>query len=269
MNLNCSRRSFVSLALAGGVGTIFDSRLFASAVGPAGDKTILFGASAFALGVALAHPERTVIVERGIHLAPEFSQVGDWTDLGQPKTEEGRRLMAALAGAGLLKEGRLELPPLSDFLQTHLASRGLSAFFNAELVGFAKGKATVYGGGASGLTRVSVARLLDTTSVGWKNRGLGDVDARTFSAITNRGLHTVRLAPDADFRAARIKLYDDFAANGKGAKILAETNALGCVYRDPTRRIVRSFAADETWVPSAQFPTFMDAFEGGLAWNLA
>ena len=84
MRLRLSRRSFLKATSAGAFALSFDPALFAAAMTPSPrPKTLVLGGTAFGLGTALANPGRCVVIERSLHLAPEFSQVGDWGDLGE------------------------------------------------------------------------------------------------------------------------------------------------------------------------------------------
>lgn len=266
-----TRRDFLTTGVAGGICALFDARLFAAATAGAEPPTLVLGGTAFALGVALANPARTVVLERGIHLAPEFSLTGDWADPGEPTTPLGKELLAALAKDGLITDGKLELPPLSDFLQGFFADHGGRAFFNAELAYIRRTggvRACIYGGGAAGLDLFAAGQILDTTDIGWRDRGMRDVASKSFSAITDRGLFTVALGAEADWREARLKLYEAFGAQGNGAKLLAENNAIRCRYKETVGKVRRRFADGVTWIPSAQYSTFIRAFEEGFQWNL-
>ncbi|MGN0847325.1 MAG: hypothetical protein ACI4RA_08080 [Kiritimatiellia bacterium] len=266
------RRTF--LGGMAGAGLLFRADLFAAALA-GGDtpKTLVLGGGAFALGYALAHPAETLVLERGIHLAADYGMVGDYAAPGEATTDLGRALLTELAQAGLLKEGRLELPPLSDFMSAFFAARGGRSFMHAELATLARTgtgwSGEVYGGGTEGFVPFEAAAVLDTTPTGWRNAGMDEVAARTFAGIARDGLVTVTLPATADAHAARLALHA--AAADAGRTLLAETNALGIRYRTPPGRriIVRTTSLGTTWVPSAQFPTFLAAFEEGVRWNCA
>ena len=237
-------------------------------------KALVLGGTAFGLGVAVANPGRCVVIERSLHLAPEFSQVGDWGELGEAATERGRVLAEAIRTVGLVSDGRLELPPLSDFLHQYASEKGVSFFCCTELVSFRRGlsacRAVVCGGGSSGLCEVEADALLDTTSIGWRDCGLGEVESRTFSAVTKSGLVQVTLPANATRREARLKLWDRVGQLKGGEKPFAEVNELGTVYRRKSGgTISKKVDGDWTWIPSAQFATFMSAFEEGLKCALA
>ena len=275
MSFGVSRRGFFKSASAGARALSFDTSLLAAAMTPSPrPKALVLGGTAFGLGVAVANPGRCVVIERSLHLAPEFSQVGDWGSLGDASTEMGGALAEAMKSAGLVSDGRLELPPLSDFLHQYAAEKGVSFFCCTELVSFRRGpsacRAVVCGGGSSGMCEVEAASLLDTTSTGWRDCGLGEVESRTFAAVTMSGLVSVALPASATRREARLKLWDKVEQPKGGEKPLAEVNELGTVYRRKAGGTIRK-KVDEgwTWIPSAQFPTFMSAFEEGLKCALA
>lgn len=262
------RRTFLKTAV--GAASLFRADLFAAALAR-GDtpKTLVLGGGAFALGYALAHPAETVVLERGIHLAADYGMVGDYAPCGEAASDRGRELRTELARAGLLKDGRLELPPLSDFMAAFFAQKGGLSFMNAELATLARTsegwRGEAYGGGTEGFVPFEVVGVLDTTPTGWRNAGMPDVAARTFSGIAKDGLFTVQLPPGAGAHEARLELHAGAAA--AGVTLLAETNALGIRYRGTGGRLVRKTPLGVTWVPSAQFPDFITAFEEGMKWT--
>ena len=269
------RRGFLKAASAGALALSFDPALFAAAMsGKYGPKTLVFGGTAFGLGVAVANPGRCVVIERSLHLAPEFSQVGDWGELGEAASEQGKALAEAIRSVGLVTDGRLELPPLSDFLHHYAAEKGVPFFCCTELVSFKSSadacRAVVCGGGSAGVCEVEAASLLDTSSVGWRDCGLGEVESRTFAAVTLSGHVSVTLPANATRREARLKLWEKIQPLKGGEKPLAEVNELGTVYRrESGGTIKKKIDGNWTWIPSAQFPTFMSAFEEGLKCALA
>ena len=275
MQFGLGRRDFLKGASAGALSLSFAPSLFAAAMEPSPrPKALVLGGTALGLGVAIANPGRCVVVERGLHFAPEFSQVADWGELGEPTTETGRAMAEAIKAAGLVTDGRLELPPLSDFLHQYVSEKGVAAFCCAELVSFKRQanacRAVVCGGGSSGLSEVVAAKLVDTTSVGWRDCGLGEIESRTFSAFTPSGLVSVSVAADATRRDARLRLWERIGGLKGADRAIAEANELGTNYRRKGGGTIRR-TVDETrtWIPSAQFGTFMSAFEEGLKCALA
>ena len=267
-----NRREFLKRGVIAGVVAAFSPEAFAAALaGGQGRKTLVLGGSAFALGYALAHHAETVVLERGILLAPEFAATGDYAAPGAARSPLGRELLAALETSGLLRDGKVELPPLADFLSEFFASHGGRAFLNGELVSVetprrGSFRLGIFGSAYTGVRTFTVDRFFDTTPTGWRDLGADAVKGKVFRAITDRGTFAAELPADADWHRARIALNEAFARRGDGAKILAETN--GFAYSYGGAKIERKTAAGFVWKPSAQYRTFMEAFEEGAAWNM-
>lgn len=266
-----NRREFLKRGVIAGVVAAFSPQALASALAQGqGRKTLVLGGSAFALGYALAHPEDTVVLERGILLAPEFSATGDYAAPGAARSPLGRELLAALEKCGLLRDGKVELPPLADFLSEFFASHGGCAFLNAELVSVetprrGSFRLGIFGSAYTGVKTFAVERFFDTTPTGWRDMGADAVKAKVFRAITDRGAFAADLPADADWHSARLALHEEFARRGGGARILAEAN--GFKYSYGGAKVERKTSAGFVWKPSAQYRTLLDAFEEGAAWN--
>ncbi len=267
------RREFLKLSLAGGAALLFDAPSFAAALADGSrPKTLVLGGGAFALGYALAHPNETLVLERGIHLAADFACTCGPFEPGEPRTALGRELAEGLEKCGILADGRLELPPLADYMSVFFADHGGRAFVNAELAALEKSprgyRVKVCGGGADGISEFAVGDVIDTTDVGFRNVGADALVGKRFGGIGPDGYFTVDLPADADWHTARLALYRAWEATGrKPEQLLAEVNALKCLYGKG--RIVRRQKDGYDWVPSAQFPTLLDAFEEGIAWKSA
>ena len=266
-----NRREFIAMGAASGALMLFDQNAFGKLLGDSHIGTMILGGGAFAIGFALAHPEETVIVERGIHLCADVALTGDFAAIGTPVSPLGRELYQRLEAEGLLVDGKVECPPLADFMATFFVEHKGTALANAELVDLQKinnvWKARLYGGGSTGICDMSFANFLDTTDVGWRNIGKDTIAGRRFGAITDKGFFSVDLPPTTDWHEARLKLYDSLEQQVKGSRILAETSAMKCLYK--TTRIDRTTEDGYRWIPSAQFPTLMDAFEEGVKCSLA
>jgi hypothetical protein len=266
-----NRREFLKRGVIAGVVAAFSPQALAAALEQGqGRKTLILGGSAFALGYALAHPEDTVVLERGILLAPEFSATGDYAAPGAARSPLGRKLLAALEKCGLLRDGKVELPPLADFLSEFFASHGGRAFLNAELVSVetphrGSFRLGIFGSAYTGVRTFSVERFFDTTPTGWRDLGADAVKAKFFRAITDRGAFAAEVSSDADWHRARLALHEEFARRGDGASILAEAN--GFEYSYGGAKVERKTSAGFVWKPSAQYSTLLDAFEEGAAWN--
>ena len=218
-----NRREFLKRGVIAGVVAAFSPEAFASALAQGqGRKTLVLGGSAFALGYALSHPNETVVLERGILLAPEFSATGDYAEPGAAKSPLGRELLAALEKCGLLMDGKVELPPLADFMSEFFAAHGGRAFLNAELVSVetprrGSFRLGIFGSAYTGVKTFTVDSFLDTTPTGWRDLGADAVKAKVFRAITDRGAFAAELPADADWHRARIALHEEFARRGDGA----------------------------------------------------
>jgi len=266
------RRDFIAGVLAAGFAVKFSPESFAAELQRlTGRRTLVLGGTAFALGYAQQHADETLVLERGIHLAPEFALVGDRGPLGSCRSACGREFVHALEGAGLVSEGSLELPPLADFLGVHFADCGIKAFMNAEPVQIVrKGKkwqVTIVGGGGEGLVRAEFDAVLDTTDLGWRECGQEDVIGKRFTVMTTKSPYVVDLPASADWRDARLALYGRWErqARAREERIIAEAGALRCIYREG--RIARMTEFGFPWVPSAQFSGLVAAYEEGCQWN--
>ncbi len=259
------------MGAASGALMLFDQSAFGKLLGDSHIGTMILGGGAFAIGFALAHTEETVIVERGIHLCADVALTGDFAAIGTPVSPLGRELYQRLEMEGLLVDGKVECPPLADFMATFFVEHKGTALANAELVDLQKinngWKAKLYGGGSAGICDMSVTNFLDTTDVGWRNIGMDAIAGRRFGAITDKGYFSIDLPATTDWHEARLKLYDSLELQAKDSRILAEASAMKCLYK--TARIDRMTEDGYQWIPSAQFPTLMDAFEEGVKCNLA
>ena len=266
-----NRREFLKRGVIAGVVAAFSPESFAAALAEGeGWKTLILGGSAFALGYALSHPEETVVLERGILLAPEFAAPGDYAAPGEARSPLGRELLADMEKCGLLRGGKVELPPLADFMSEFFVSRGGRAFLNAELVSVetprrGSFRLGIFGSAYTGVKTFTVDSFLDTMPTGWRNLGADAVKAKVFRAITDRGTFVAELPADADCHRARLALHDEFARRGDGAKLLVEAN--GFEYSYGGAKIERKTSAGFVWKPSAQYSTLMEAFEEGAKWN--
>ena len=96
--------------------------------------TMVLGGGAFAIGFALAHPQKTIILERGIHLCADVALTGDFAEVGTPSTPLGHELYDKLVAEGLLADGKVECPPLADFMAAFFAEHGGTALTNSPSV---------------------------------------------------------------------------------------------------------------------------------------
>lgn len=238
-----ARRDF--LALAGGC-VMFSAAAVRAAV-PNG-KTVLLGATAKACGMALAHPETALILERGIHPAPEFTLSLDPETAGTPRSETGIAFAAELERNGVLKNGILYHQPMSYFLSDFLAKRGVRVLYAAEYVRHEENGrgATVVACGNDGPVTFEARRVVDTRP--GKVVAVSGVLVAQGKSMETR-LFRVPLPPDANWTQARLALADAWVARKgdcPGFDLVAEAGALK---RD------------------TGFPDFFSAFEEGLAWT--
>jgi len=291
------RRTFLKVSAAGVGVTVFRAEALAAALGgeKAKPRTLVLGGSAFACGLALAHPEEVLVLERGIHLAPEFALAYDPPDAGTPKTDIGRGVCVDLEGCGILSGGKLHHPPLADYFTDLMTRRGCSLLLNAETTEIERVKdgfrVTVCA--TDGLSFFTVGKVIDTTPEGWRGAGRdavrakaltatlqgklpdGEAELRTLGAVIRKGvfpdewLLRVELPAAADWHDARLKLHAAWEAlkpRCPQLKLAAEAGALACTYGG--ERIRRPGANGIVWAPGAQFENLMAALEEGLSWNL-
>ena len=295
--MKVKRRTFLKLSATGAGVTVFRGEAFAAALseGKGKQKTLLLGGSAFACGLALAHPEEVFVLERGIHLVPEFALAYDPLEPGKPKTDLGRRICGDLEGCGILSGGKLHHPPLADYFADLMTRRGCNLFLNAETMEIeqVRGGFRVTVCATDGLSSFTVADVIDTTPEGWRDTGRSAVRAkaltatlqgklpdgkeelRTTGAALRKGVFSdewllrVELPAATDWHNARLKLHAEWDAlkpHCPGLKLAAEAGALACTYGG--ERIKRLGANGIAWVPGAQFSDLMTALEEGFSWNL-
>lgn len=291
------RRTFLKLSAAGAGVTMFRAEALAAALGEGKGtpKTLVLGGSAFACGLALAHPEEVLVLERGIHLVPEFALAYDPIEPGKPKTDLGRSICGDLEGCGILSGGKLHHPPLADYFTDLMTRRGCHLLLNAETTeiervqdGF---RVTVCA--TDGLSSFTAGKVIDTTPEGWRGAGRdavrakaitatlqgkltgGEEELRTPGAVIRKGvfpdewLLRVELPAAADWHDARLKLHaawETLKPRCPGLKPAAEAGALACTYGG--ERIRRPGTNGIAWAPGAQFGDLMTALEEGLSWNL-
>jgi len=292
------RRKFLKLSAVGAGVTMFRADVFADALcsGAGKQKTLVLGGSAFACGLALAHPEEVIVLERGIHLVPEFALTYDPLEAGTPETDIGRYICGELESCGILSSSKLHHPPLADYFTDFMTQRGCNLFLNAETTEIERVRegyrVTVCA--TDGLSSFTADNVIDTTPEGWRGIGRSEVRAKSFTAtlqgklpdgkdelcvpgaVISRGvfpdewLFRVELPAGEEWHGARLKLHDvwdSLKSQCPELKPMAEAGALACSYGD--ERITRAAANGITWVPGAQFKNVFTALEEGLSWNLA
>lgn len=265
-----TRRNFLKCGTAGGISILYSPEVFAAALQEGRKpKTLVLGGGAFALGYVLAHPDEALILERGIHLGADFALTGGPETAGHPHSDFARRLLDGLEGVGIAVNGKMELPPLADFLSSYYSTSGGKAFLSAELVDASRQnrgwRVRILGGGSEGVSSYAVARILDTTDYGWRCEGVDRVTGRRASLLTDKGYFHSEMHGAAGIRESRLKLYSDWEKSGRTDHVLAECNAIRTLYS--SGRIERRNPSGFTWIPSAQFPDLITAFEEGARWS--
>lgn len=239
-----TRRRF----LVSGGAALFSAPTLAAAA-PRG-KTVLLGATARACGRALAHPGDTMILEAGLHPAPEFLLSLDPETAGAPRTRPARALAAFLRANGALTDGGLlRHLPASYLFSAYLARHGVTILYGATCAGWrTDGDGTVLTvcGGDGAVETFRARRVIDARPR--RTRALSAWLVRPGTPPDTR-LFRVPLPPDADWPAARRALHDAWDRQRgafPGFTLAAEA---GVLKRD------------------AGFPDFFRAFEDGLAWT--
>ena len=287
-----NRRDFLKTSAAGIGVALGNASVFQALAAESAGKTLVLGGTAFACGVACAHPDSVIVLERGIHLAPEFALTNEHPEAGQPEMAAGRDLCGKLAACGLLNKGRLRQAALPDFLANYLTGCGCPLLLAAELASCEKSpqgfRVTLCG--IDGLSSLTVARILDTTAEGWQESGRDSLASQSISARLRGRLPAslptlaesgaslregdapdeivlrVALPASASWHEARLRLHavwNSVRASLPGLSLAAESPELARSYRSGAIR--RTGKNGITWIPSAQFGNFVTAFEKGMS----
>lgn len=290
------RRTFIKLSTTTTAATLLQRESFAAAfnaVSP-NERVVVIGASAFACGMALANPSRVFIIERGIHVAPEYSLSYSPMEAGIPTMEVSREIGKGASESGILSGNKLHHPPLSDYLATFLAQRKLNMLMHTEVIECrtVAGRSEVTLHATDGRTTLDANRIIDTTPLGWKNSGLSFLRSKALSA-TLRGelaeeklkaisttaiskgvfpdewLFRVEMPADFDWHKARLMLqskWQEQQADLPDFKLLAEAGEFSYHYNSNEILCKRNNLG--YWIPGAQFSNLIAAIEEGLKWNL-
>lgn len=264
-----TRRKFLKNLAASGFVSGWTPELWSAMPVRPAEQTILLGGTAFALGMALARPTETLVVERGVVLAPEFTLTAGFSRLGAATSEIGRELCAQARRCGLLQGDRIELPPFSDFLASFFSLRGGRCLLETELISVERQNGSWQVGffplAIGGLVMTEAADFLDTTDLAWRNLGLDAVSSRHLGAMAREGDIAVELPAATTWREGRLRLFEE-AERKMGRTIISEYAAFKTRYVDS--KVGRRMSAGYWWNPSAQYGTFMEAFEAGYAWTM-
>lgn len=106
-----NRRDFLKTSAAGIGVALCHASLVEALTADSAEKTLILGGTAFACGAACAHPEKVVVLERGIHLVPEFALTNDSFLPGEPATKTGRALSRGCRRKGCCTKAGCAKPP--------------------------------------------------------------------------------------------------------------------------------------------------------------
>ena len=257
-------------------------------------ETLILGGSAFACGVASRNPEKSLILERGILLIPEFASALHPVRLASPRTQVGKEIFRYLERRGIAGGKKIHPPPLSAYFIHWMHQKKSRLLFNAELIDVIKTeketRAEVFC--IDGQNVIRAQQIIDTTAEGWRNRGRaflrgkalcaavcgtishvpaeGELRCASFSAGILPGEHLLRVdvPADATWHEARLRLHDIFHQLQKtNPRIFLGGEATSMVYEYEDEGAIRQITEDGIlWIPSAQYKDPVTAFEEGLQW---
>lgn len=254
-------------------------------------EVVFIGGSAFSCGGAFSRGERAVILERGIALASEFTLTLNKTKMSVPTTENGAELYNTLSEKGLLKNGAVHLPPVSDVFAEMTAKIGCRAFLDCEIIGIDK-KEDIYEisfFSCDGENTIYAENIIDTTDKGLKNSGeqyitgqflcgavLGSTenltDGKNYFFV--RGLFSdeiifvCKIPPLTDYHTARIIFHEEWKQahiNNPNLRLISQAQKMSYEYAKNAEIIS---GKNYKWIPSGRFCDIMKAFEEGIRWNL-
>ncbi len=152
-------------------------------------EQLVIGATCAGLAGALARPEGTLLVEPSASIGWEFVEAirpgTGWEDADQ-SGKEAEGLRRELIDRNILHQGRVHLPAIAPVLFKRLYDSSVHYLFLTDVLEVVPGA----GGyevalfGRSGLTKVRVRRILDTTN-GLVSRPAQQVE------VTYRGIHAI------------------------------------------------------------------------------
>ncbi len=127
------RRTFLKGVAAFG-GISFFSADALAAINEGTLDTIIIGATAEGCGIALRDPKRTLVIERGIHPAPEFLLSLDPEVPGVAMGDKSKAFEKLLKDNGLIENSKLYHQPVADMLTKFLVDNGVNMLFAVEFV---------------------------------------------------------------------------------------------------------------------------------------
>ena len=257
------RRDFLRLAACGAVGLRLGPIWAADASVRA--RMLFWGASAYALGYASAHPEDTVIVDDGIVFASEFSAAFGPNALGEAGCPLTRKFAAELVRNRIaFKDGTFHAPLLTDFADVWSVRRNLNVLLNASFIACEKksdGLACAFLG-PNGPELVCADTVIDTSAEGWRSFGVDCVKRKRLAAsyLRKDGSFVAEVPPCADWHAARLALHEAADRAGVSGTLAAEASHF--IYDYKTAQVERAHG-DVIWHPGAQYAELLTAFGKG------
>lgn len=251
-------------------------------------RLIVLGETALAFG-ALSAEKDALCIGSGIIAASEFCQAFLSPKQSMPQTEQGRALHAEMEKRGILINGSVHLPAVSDVLAAMAYEKKQNVWLGADILGVR----AIEGGFAvdvfcvDGLRTVTAERLIDSTSEGFDGgaRRLARYKKEIrvpllfdggffpempegvhveFGPLEHEAVLCLSVPIESDWQACRamlrttwLKLYD-----GKtGWKLAGEALKMTFVYDAPLRHVTED---GRLLMPSASFGDLTAAYEEGV-----
>lgn len=254
-------------------------------------KVAFIGGSAFSCGGAITYGDQAVILERNIVLAPEFAITLNKTKISEAVTEDGVELYKELLRKGLLKNGIVHLPPVSDILAILMAKKKCNVVLDCEIVSINK-KNDVYEilfWACDGLNTIYAENIIDTTERGFMDVGnkyivkqflcgavkgntkkLNDGENYFFikGLFDDEIIFVCKIPPRTDYHDARMIFHDEWKKarlNNADLCLISEALKMSYEYVENAGLIVDN---NYRWIPSGRYEDIMQAFEEGVRCNL-
>jgi hypothetical protein len=257
--------------------------------------TVFLGASAFAVAAASIKPANSLIIERNLSPASEFSGALQPNVLAGEESDVAREIRAHIEAEGLAAQGLCHTPPISDIVCSFILKKKINIFLNAEIIAVRSrnGGYEIRLIGSDGHSAVRCRRIVDTTPSAWKDAGLNEIQAKYLSAtlignpqcelsrfasqdwelftgaLEGETYFRVRLPHNIGWTDARLRLHETFerfrASNGGCFKMGAEATEFGYAYHLP--KVVKRIGVNWDWIPGAQYANLIAALNGGASWS--
>ncbi len=223
------RRDFLKGVAALGSVALFSKHTLSNVLLKNGNpKTVIIGATAVGCAMALRDPENTLVLERGIHPAPEFLLSLDPETPGTAGTEKSRAFEKILKERNLIENGKLYHQPVADLFSKFLADNGVNLLFCVEFVGMKKlqtGGYQITVCGNDGKTSFEAEKVVDLRF--GKTLAMSGVLAKKGCGDTK--IFRVPIAENATISQARLKFHDEWekcAKNFPDWELVAEAGSL-------------------------------------------